>query len=76
MTSRRESTRFKFFRYDSFHFKYSELPGILGERFFAIMDSNKDGYVDLKEFVHGMFKVYYSTLDSKMKLVFDMYPIY
>ena len=26
---------------------YSNLPGILGERFFAILDSNGDGYVDL-----------------------------
>ena len=36
------------------------------------MNLNGTGYVDLKEFVHGMFKVYYSTLDTKLKLAFDM----
>ena len=27
----------------------------------------------MKEFVHGLFKVYYSNLDTKIKLAFDMY---
>jgi hypothetical protein len=27
----------------------------------------------LKEFVHGLFKVYYSNLETKIKLAFDMY---
>jgi hypothetical protein len=48
------------------------LPGIIGERFFAVMNLNNSGYVDLKEFVHGMFKVFYSTLETKLKLTFDM----
>jgi len=34
---------------------------------------NGDGFVDLKEFVHGLFKIYYSTLETKIKLAFDMY---
>ena len=38
-----------------------------------MLDLNTDGYVDLKEFVHGFFKVYYSNLDAKIKLAFDMY---
>ncbi len=37
-----------------------------------MMNLNGSGYVDLKEFVHGMFKVYYSTLETKLKFVFDM----
>ena len=45
----------------------------MGERFFSVLDLNGDGYVDLKEFVHGLFKVYYSTLETKIKLAFDMY---
>ena len=38
-----------------------------------MLDLNGDGYVDLKEFVHGLFKVYYSNLETKIKLAFDMY---
>jgi hypothetical protein len=52
------------------------LPGIIGERFFAVMDLNGDGFVDLKEFVHGLFKIYYSPLDTKLKLTFDMYKTF
>lgn len=52
---------------------YSQLPGIIGERFCSVLDLNGDSYIDLKEFVHGFFKVYYSNLDTKIKLAFDMY---
>jgi len=55
------------------HFQYSQLPGIIGERFFSVLDLNGDEYVDLKEFVHGLFKIYYSTLETKIKLAFDIY---
>jgi hypothetical protein len=36
------------------------------------MDIDGNGYIDEKEFIHAMFKVYYSKLESKIKLVFDM----
>ena len=52
---------------------YSQLPGIIGERFFAVMDTTNGGYIDLKTFVRGLFKVYYSSLDEKVQLIFDMY---
>ena len=51
---------------------YTNLPGIIGERFFAVMDLSKNEYVDLREFIHGFFKVYYSDLDTKITLSFDM----
>ena len=44
----------------------------MGERLFAVMDLKDKGYIDLKEFVHGFFKIYYSDLATKMKLAFDM----
>ena len=44
---------------------YTKLPGIIGERFFDVLDLKKTGYVDLKQFVHGFFKVYYSNLETK-----------
>jgi hypothetical protein len=40
-----------------------------------VLDLNGDGYVDLKEFVHGLFKVYYSNVDTKIKLAFDVYSL-
>jgi len=52
---------------------YSQLPGIIGERFFAVLDPGNTEYIDLKGFVRGFFKVYYSSLDDKMKLTFEMY---
>lgn len=52
---------------------YSKLPGIIGERLFAVLDLKDSGFVDLKEFVHGFFKIYYSNLETKMKLAFDIY---
>jgi hypothetical protein len=51
---------------------YTNLPGIIGERFFAVLDLSKNEYIDLREFVHGFFKVYYSNLETKIKLSFDV----
>jgi Ca2+-binding EF-hand superfamily protein len=39
----------------------------------TVLDLNGSGYIDLKEFVHGFFKIYYSDNDTKMKLAFDIY---
>ena len=52
--------------------QYTSLPGIIGDRFFSVLDLNGDQYIDLKEFVHGFFKVYYSNIETKIKLAFDM----
>jgi hypothetical protein len=51
---------------------YTNLPGIIGERLFSILDLRSNGYIDLREFVHGFFKIYYSNLEVKIKLSFDM----
>lgn len=52
------------------------MPGILGERFFNIVDKAETGqgdeYIDQKEFMKAMFRIYYSPLETKFKLVFDM----
>lgn len=52
---------------------YTNLPGIIGERFFSVIDLSKSEYVDIREFVHGFFKIYYSNLETKIKLSFDIY---
>lgn len=52
---------------------YCQLPGILAERFFSLLDANNDEYIDLREFVYILFKIYYSNFDNQVKLVFDIY---
>lgn len=53
--------------------QYAGLPGILGERFFQVMDLNNDGYVDYREFLTGLLRLYCSTFDQKTKFVFEIY---
>lgn len=45
--------------------QYTNLPGVLGDRIYAIMDEDGDGFLDLKEFINGLFKIYFSSFDAK-----------
>lgn len=46
---------------------------MIGERLFDVFDINKDGYLDITEFILSMFKLYSTDFSVKMKFVFDMY---
>ena len=46
---------------------------MLGERFFAVMDLNNDNYVDHREFLTGLLRIYCSTFEQRTKFVFDIY---
>jgi len=46
---------------------------MIGERLFDVFDINKDGYLDITEFILSMFKLYSTDFNVKMKLIFDMY---
>lgn len=52
---------------------YAQLPGVLGERFFAVMDKDRNGYLDKSEFITGLFKVFCSNFDLKTELIFEIY---
>ena len=52
---------------------YSQLPGLLAERFFFVLDADNDGYLNLKEFMNGMLNFYCSTFEEKLRLVFNIY---
>ena len=55
--------------------KYYELPGIISERLFAVFDKDKDGVLNISEFVNGM-KMLFSqveTFDSLAKFIFNFY---
>jgi Ca2+-binding EF-hand superfamily protein len=45
----------------------------LAERFFQVLDLNNDGYLDYKEFLTGLLRVYCSTFEQKTKFVFEIY---
>jgi hypothetical protein len=54
-------------------FEYSNLPGIINDRFHAIFEKKGDnGPIYEKSFVEGLSKVYLSTLAEKMKMTFKM----
>ena len=52
---------------------YCQLPGLIGERLFAVMDLDDDGYLNSKEFLSGLLRFYCSDFDQKMKFVFEIY---
>ena len=52
---------------------YAQLPGVLGERFFHVIDADGNGYLDQREFLTGLFRLYCSTFDEKAELVFEIY---
>ena len=52
---------------------YAQLPGVLGERFFRVMDSDNNGYLDQREFLTGLFRLYCSSFDDKAVLIFEIY---
>ena len=55
--------------------KYYELPGIISERLFACFDKDKDGELNLSEFVNGMKSLFSQevSFDSLAKFIFNLY---
>ena len=45
--------------------QYTNLPGVLGDRIYSIMDEDQDGLLDVKEFIGGLFKIYFSSFEIK-----------
>lgn len=55
--------------------EYVSLPGILSERFFALVSNNdkKDPRVSSDRFCNVMQKLYCSQIDEKMQIAFNIY---
>jgi hypothetical protein len=53
--------------------EYCQLPGIIGERFFAVNDKNRDDYLDQKEFLYGMIDYFCFNIDKMLAIVFKMF---
>lgn len=52
---------------------YAQLPGVLGDRFFTVLDTDASGYIDHREFLTGLFRVFCSSFDEKADFVFEIY---
>ena len=53
-------------------FEYTQLPGIINDRFFSLFKKSSDDHIYERPFVEGMLKVYLSSFDDKMRLTFKM----
>ena len=52
---------------------YSQLPGLLAERIFCILDADQNNYLSQEEFMTGMLVFFCSGFDEKLKLIFNIY---
>ena len=52
---------------------YFTLPGIIGDRLFAVLDKDNAGFIDLTDFVNGMKTLFSGDFDSTSKFIFDFY---
>lgn len=48
--------------------EYFPLPGIMGERLYAVFDRDSSGGVDFQEFLTGMALIYRGTVEEKKKV--------
>ena len=51
---------------------YLKLPIFISEKVFTVFDTDKDGYLNLKEFILGMNTLYNGTFEDSVKLIFDL----
>ena len=52
---------------------YFNLPGILGDRLFAVLDKSNCGYIELTDFITGMKNLFAGDFDTNSKFIFDFY---
>lgn len=53
-------------------FEYTNLPGIINDRFYATFEGCKDHRISKYSFVNGFARVYLASIEEKMKLTFQM----
>lgn len=55
--------------------QYFPLPGVLGERLFALFDKDNSKEIDFEEFFLGLSIIYNGTPDQRRRLLFDLYDL-
>ena len=53
-------------------FDYLKLPIFISEKLFIVFDKDKDGFLNQKEFIYGMNRLYNGNFDETLKLIFDL----
>ena len=53
-------------------FEYTQLPGIINDRFFSQFRKTSDDHIYEAPFIEGMIKVYLSSFEDKMRMTFKM----
>ena len=53
--------------------KYYNLPGLIGQRLFNLMNINKKGYLSPKEFITGMCTLFCEEINSLINFIFKFY---
>ena len=53
--------------------KYYELPGIISERLFSVLNSNKTNYLSCNDFIEGMVNLFSGNLDKLIQFIFKFY---
>ena len=53
--------------------KYYHLPGLIGQRFFDLMDIEKKGYLSPREFISGMCTIFCEEINSLIEFIFKFY---
>ena len=51
---------------------YIKLPIFISEKVFGVLDDDKDGFLNQKEFILGMNRLYNSNFDDTVKLIFEI----
>lgn len=52
-----------------------KLPGMLGERLFAVFDKRHDGAIDYSEFIQGLATYVRGTREQRRRMLFEMYDL-
>ena len=53
--------------------KYYELPGIISDRLFNVLDYQQTEYLDLESFVNGMLLLFTKGFNELVKFIFSLY---
>jgi len=51
---------------------YIKLPIFISEKVFTVFDKNKDGFLNQKEFIYGMNRLYNGNFDETLQLIFEI----
>eukprot|EP00127_Corallochytrium_limacisporum_P003036 Clim_evm83s144 gene=Clim_evmTU83s144 len=55
--------------------QYMHLPGMLGERLFAVFDTKKDGVIHMTEFIAGLAVITKGSSEEKIEFIYEMFNL-